>query len=158
MESEGQERVYEWDTLFPVGFPHVVPGPTDPYAFQLFAQWHQEARTGSPPVYFQAFGDTIALATHQRGSNGEYHGGPIHWQAPMDRGKWHHFKLHAKWSSDPRQGLLELWHNGKRVLPAKHLATLLPGQRNYFKMGLYRSSAIQAPGVLYQGGFRVLAP
>ncbi|MDB5100941.1 MAG: hypothetical protein JWM80_5362 [Cyanobacteria bacterium RYN_339] len=155
MEDEGQERTYAWSTLFPVGFPAVLPSPADPYAFQLFAQWHQEAQTGSPPVYFQAFGDRIGLATNQRGSTGEYHGGPLHWQAPMDRGRWHHFRLTVHWSADPARGALELWHDGALALPRKAVATLIPGQRNYLKLGLYRSSAIQATGIVFQDGFHI---
>ena len=155
-EGEGDERVYQWDTLFPLGFPKVLAGAGDPYPFQLFGQWHHEGLTGTPPVYFLAFGDRIGLATHALGSTGEYHAGPIHWQAPMDRGKWHHFKLHVRWSANPARGALELWHDGKLVLPLAHVATLQPGQRNYWKVGLYRSRRIQAPGIVYQDGFRVL--
>ena len=63
------------------------------------------------------------------------------------------FVLHVKWSSDPKVGFIELYHDGKIVIPKKYVATQFSGQRNYLKMGLYRDASISPEGIVYHDGF-----
>jgi hypothetical protein len=55
----------------------------------------------------------------------------------------------VKWSADASVGFVELYLNGKLVMPKRPIATMFSGQLNYLKMGLYRSDTITADGVVY---------
>jgi Polysaccharide lyase len=81
--------------------------------------------------------------------------GPIVWRAPLQREQWNDFVLHVKWSSDPKVGFVELYHNGKLALPQRKVATQFSGQRNYLKLGLYRNETISPEGVVFHDGFTV---
>ena len=79
--------------------------------------------------------------------------GKIVWRAPLQRELWNDFVLHVKWSPDPKAGFVELYHNGKAVLPLTKVATQYSGQRNYLKLGLYRDASIAPEGVIFHDGF-----
>jgi hypothetical protein len=134
-EAPGSEYFYSWSVMFPQGYPSSPK-------WQLFTQWHQEGLGGTPPLEMYLFGEEIRLRT---GGNEA----PVLWTAPLERGKWQDFILHVKWSPDPREGFIELFHNGKVALPRTAARTMLDGQLSYFKMGLYRSREITPQGVVY---------
>jgi hypothetical protein len=140
-EKEGDERWYAWSTLWPSDYP------SDP-AWQLFVQWHHSGNNCSPPLAFHVAGETVMLGT------GKYcnAGGSVLWKTPLVRGAWHDFVFHAKWSSDPKVGFVELWYDGAHVLPKTPAATLFPGMTNYLNVGLYRKDTIQKVGVIYHDG------
>jgi hypothetical protein len=144
----GDERWYRWSTLFPLGY-----ALSDQW--QTFVQWKNDG-TGSPPLAMTVNGDEIMLSG---GEQNEFH---EFWKAPIDRGRWHDFVAHIRWSPDARRGFVELWHNGRRVVPRTPTATLYRDEDrrpipNYLKVGLYRSAAIRSTQVLYHDGF-VVAP
>jgi hypothetical protein len=66
-------------------------------------------------------------------------------------GRWHDFVFHVKWSPDPAKGLVEMWIDGKHVLPPSHAATLYSGQGVYLKQGLDRGRA-RGTAVIYNDG------
>lgn len=133
--TEGSEAFYKWDTMFADDFPSAK-------TWQLFAQWHQpEDCCGSPPIQFQVYGEELQLTV----STAE----TLVWRAPLVRGVWHEFVLHAKFSDDPHKGFVELWYDGKKVLEKTYAATRANG---YLKMGLYRANTVSQTGVLYQDG------
>ncbi|MFL5415759.1 MAG: heparin lyase I family protein, partial [Myxococcales bacterium] len=75
--------------------------------------------------------------------------------AELQRGHWHDFVMHAKWSSDAKIGFLEIWIDGVNVLP-KHMASnKYPGMKNYLLIGLYRNAHIGDPNLLYPDGTHV---
>ena len=135
-EPVGSEYYYRWSTLFAADFP-------SPNTWQLFAQWHHDGGSGSPPVEFVINNGRIILNCHST---------PM-WSAPLVRGAWQDFVFHAKWSPDARVGFVELYHNGQLVLPKHYCATQLSGMLNYLKVGLYRNSTIAPVGVLYHDGW-----
>ena len=135
MEPEGSEYVYKWSVMFAEDYPS-----SDKW--QLFTQWHQEQLAGTPPLEMYVVGEEMRLRPGG-------HDGPVVWTAPLQRGVWHDFILRVKWSADPSVGFVELYHNGTLALPATPAATQLPGQKNYLKMGLYRSGDIAQTGVVY---------
>jgi hypothetical protein len=146
MATAGDERWYSWSTLFPPEYP-----VSDQW--QTFVQWKNEG-TGSPPLAMTVKGDEILLSG---GEQNEFH---EFWKAPMDRGRWHDFVAHIRWSADAHTGFVELWHNGRRVVPRTPTATLYRDEDggaipNYLKIGLYRSSAIQDTQVVYHDALRV---
>jgi len=146
-ESAGTERWYGWTTLFPRRYP-IVGG------WQTFMQWKNRG-AGAGPVAMGVRKKRIQLQVKRRG-------GPATrlWKGPLERGKWQRFVLHVKWSPNPREGFVELWRNGKVVLRRTHRATMYlepdgSPTPNYLKQGLYRSSGILPPQVVYHDGMRV---
>lgn len=139
LEGEGSERYYGWSTMFDASYPSAN-------TWQVFTQWHHTGLDGSPPVEFDVQGEQIMLLTG---------GDKQIWAAPLARGTWHDFVLHVVWSSSSSTGLLELWYDGARVLPATHMATLYAGQQVYLKQGLYRDASIQPTAVVFHDGMTV---
>ena len=138
-ETPGSEYFYKWSTLFPTSFP------SSP-RWALFTQWHQEGHSGSPPLELYVVNDRLNLRVG--GSSGK-----VVWTAPMQREHWNDFILHVKWSSDKKTGFIELYHDGKVVLPKTSMATQFGSQRNYLKLGLYRDASIKQEGIVYHDGF-----
>jgi Polysaccharide lyase len=142
----GDERWYAWSTLFARDY-----AISDQW--QTFVQWKNDG-TGSPPLAMTVQGDEI------RFTGGSQNGFERFWRGPIERGHWHDFVAHVRWSPHPGRGLVELWHDGRRVVSRTPAATMYKDDRgrpipNYLKIGLYRSSAIDAPQVLYHDALRV---
>ncbi|WP_343213370.1 polysaccharide lyase [Archangium violaceum] len=135
----GTEYFYKWSTLFPSSFPRSSK-------WALFTQWHHDGNGGSPPLEFYVVDDQINL--RMGGQSGK-----IVWRAPLQREHWNDFVLHVKWSPSASTGFVELYHDGKVVLPKTKVATQYSGQRNYLKMGLYRDSSIAPTGIVFHDGF-----
>jgi len=147
-DREGTERYYGWSTYFPRNYPVVRK------AWQTFVQWKNKG-SGSSPIAMGIYNGRMHLHAKVRG-------GPAGklWKAPLVRGRWQRFVMHVKWSPDPRVGFVELWHNGRRVLPRRYRPTMYrerDGQvlPNYLKQGLYRSSGIVPPQIVYHDGMRI---
>jgi hypothetical protein len=136
-EKEGDEFFYRWSTMFASDFPSAK-------TWQLFAQWHHEGNSGSPPVEFYVNGETIYFRVQAS---------TVLWSTPLVRGQWQDFIFHVKWSASASTGFVELYHNGKLVVPKRGAATLYSGQTNYLKVGLYRNSTIAPTGVVYHDGW-----
>ncbi|MDC0709957.1 heparin lyase I family protein [Stigmatella sp. ncwal1] len=138
-EPVNSEFYYRWSTRFAANFPSVK-------TWQLFTQWHHEGCCGSPPVEFYVYGEEIRLSI---GGNSPV----IVWTTPLVRDAWHDFIFHVKWSADASVGFVELYHNGKIVLPKRKIATMFSDSLNYLKVGLYRSDTVQPVGVVYHDGW-----
>ena len=147
-ETEGLERWYAWSTMFDPTFPI-----SD--AWQVVTQWHAAGIDGSPPLAFYVIGDRVALQTNPHDGDGQpIRQEEVRWSAPLDRGEWHHFRLHVVWSGSDERGLVELWHNGQKVAGPIRTRTLYPGYGAYFKQGYYRRSGEPATGIVYHDAFR----
>jgi hypothetical protein len=138
-EPVGSEYYYRWSTMFDATFPSAK-------TWQLFTQWHHEGSSGSPPIEFYVYGEEIRLNI---GGNP----GTIVWRTPLVRGQWQDFIFHVKWSPNASVGFVELYHNGKLVLPKRFTATQFSGQLNYLKVGLYRSDTVAPTGIVYHDGW-----
>jgi hypothetical protein len=138
-EPVGSEYYYRWSTMFDSTFPSAR-------TWQLFTQWHHEGNSGSPPVEFLVYGEEIRLNI---GGNP----GTIVWRTPLVRGQWQDFIFHVKWSPNASVGFVELYHNGKLVLPKRYIATQYSGQLNYLKVGLYRNETVAQTGIVYHDGW-----
>jgi hypothetical protein len=57
---------------------------------------------------------------------------------PLPRDRWLRFRLHIKWSADPREGFVELWMNGGRKVKFTRLATAPSDNDHYLRQGIYR--------------------
>jgi hypothetical protein len=138
-EPVGSEYYYRFNTMFASDFPSVR-------TWQVFAQWHHEGSSGSPPVEFYVYGEEMRL-------NIGGDPGVIVWKAPLVRGQWQDFILRVKWSPDATVGFVELYRNGQLVLPKRNIATQFPGMLNYLKVGLYRSDTVTQTGIVYHDGW-----
>jgi hypothetical protein len=138
-EEEGNDRYYSWSTMWPADYPSEA-------TWQLFTQWHHSGNNGSPPLEMYVNGENMNLRVEAQN---------VIWTQPLERGKWHDFVLHVKWSSDPAVGFVEIWYDGKQVLKKTSAATMYPGMVNYLKQGLYRNETISKPGVIYHDGMTV---
>jgi hypothetical protein len=144
----GDERWYRWSTMFSRSYPLSED-------WQTFVQWKNDG-TGSPPLAMTVNGDEILLSGGEQNDFHEF------WKAPIARGEWHDFVAHIRWSTSERNGFVELWHDGRRVVPRTPTATLYTDEDgraipNYLKVGLYRSAAIKTTQVLFHDGL-VVAP
>jgi hypothetical protein len=140
VETEGNDRYYSWSTMWAPDFPSEK-------TWQAFTQWHQTGNTGTPPLEMYVNGESMYLAIGAEET--------VVWTHPLERGAWHDFILHVKWSSDPGVGFVELWYDGQEVLRKTTGATMFPGQDNIMKQGLYRNDTISEVGVLYHDGMTV---
>lgn len=148
---EGDERWYEWSSLFPRDYP------TEPQnVWQVVAQWHS-TMDGVPPVSMEVSGDTIRLQTSRHDAEGNRLQPfvQVHWTAPLVRGKWQTFRVKIAWSGSDELGSVALWHDGEQVLAPVSVRTMYPGSPNFFKQGLYRCACTDTTAVLYHDGLIV---
>jgi hypothetical protein len=138
-EAVGSEYWYRWSTMFANDFPSAK-------TWQLFTQWHHDGCCGSPPVEFYVYGEEMRL-------NIGGDPGTIVWRSPLVRGAWQDFIFHVRWSPNSSVGFVELYHNGKLVMPKRYIATQFSGYLNYLKVGLYRSDTVAPVGVVYHDGW-----
>ncbi|AKQ67220.1 F5/8 type C domain protein [Myxococcus hansupus] len=138
-EPENSEYYYRFSTMFDSSFPSAK-------TWQLFTQWHHEGNSGSPPVEFYVYGEEIRLNI---GGNP----GTIVWRTPLVRNRWLDFIFHVKWSPDSKVGFVELYLDGKLVMPKRFIATQYRGQLNYLKVGLYRNDTVSPVGIVYHDGW-----
>ena len=113
VEKEGNDRYYAWSTMWAADYPSAA-------TWQAFTQWHHTGNTGTPPLEMYVNGETMYLAV---GANET-----VVWNHPLERGAWHDFILHVKWSSDPAVGFVELWYDGQQVLRKTTGETMYPGR------------------------------
>ena len=170
--QEGAERFYGWSVLFRSDeFPLYLPGPG--YRFDQRRNTIMQlkrAGTGPPPISLAVEGDAWRL--NAASCDNKRHDDL--YRAPLVRDAWQHFVLRVKNSPDPAVGFVELWHNGRLVLPRTHVATMhvvdpalaatdpaactSPGRRlqpNYLKIGMYRMPRTSVTQALYNDGMRV---
>lgn len=138
LDGEGDERFYKWSTMWPDDYQTAD-------TWQLFTQFHHEGLNGSPPVEMFVRGESVVLRVS----------GEDMWTTQLERGAWHDFVLHARWSADAQKGFVELWYDGAKVLKKTAAQTLPPGDKVYLKQGLYRSESITVPQVVYHDGMTI---
>jgi hypothetical protein len=148
-EREGDDRWYQWSTMFADGYPSTTTG------WQIFTQWHATVGGSQPMIVFYASGDSLGFKTVESGADLKPKPSVTRWSGPMNRGSWHTFRLHVKWSANASQGYIELWHNGDKVVDHASVATIIPGYGVYLKQGMYRSGDIGPSGVVYHDGLTV---
>lgn len=155
-DGDNTERWYGWSTYLASDFP-AVPVPN----WTTIVQWHSMAG-GTPPLSMVVQNRHFQLNAYDPTTGG---GKPI-WSSsdPVQTGAWHTFVLHAKWSSVPGVGFVELWFDGVQVLPKQLMATerccavqgtAVRPYPNYLKMGLYRNPEFLPTSILYHGPMRV---
>lgn len=162
-ETEGKDLWYSWDVKVDSTFPTSS-------SWQVLMQWHSDV-DGSPPLNFLAEGSNLVLETRPR-PNSPYTGITNVWTTPLDKGNWHAYQVHVKWSSNTTTGFVELWKDGVRqtftATPPDnsngvcagtqtcHISNIYPGDSgNRPMVTYYRDGGINGTGVVHHDGFRV---
>ena len=140
----GDRRVYSWSTFVPRDYPRSR-------RWQVITQWKNEG-TGSPPLELDIIGDQFQLSASVAGRSRTV------WRAPIRRGRWTDFSMHLRFSERGSDARIRLFRDGRMVVDRRGLPTLFRGKRSYWKLGLYRDSAIRAPATLYHDAVQVRAP
>jgi len=139
---EGDERWYEFSTMFDPSFPNPTGG------YFVIMQWH--SASGSPPIAVEVNGQ--GGVEFRNGRNGKTT--PI---GPVRRGEWVNYVLHIKFSNNASVGYAEAWVNGVKS-PSIHRDATMASSSNYLKMGIYRDSVETNTAILWHDGLRVTAP
>ena len=139
-DNEGDERWYRWQTKLPADFPE-VSGRN----FATIMQWMRDDNRDPRPLSFGIVGRSLRIAS-----------GGTRYLGPISRGEWHEFLVHAKWSSDPRVGFIEVFQDGRLILPKLHLQNAYKDSsgrpiRHYIKQGLYKSDAVPSAHLFHDG-------
>lgn len=137
-EPRGSEYFYKFSVLFDPTFPSAN-------TWQVFTQWHHEGCCGSPPLEMYVVGEKMHLRAGGASAK-------VLWTAPLVRGKWQDFVLRVKWSSDPKVGFVELYHQGQKALAKTPAVTMYDDSLNYLKLGLYRNDTIAPEGTVFHDG------
>lgn len=144
LEREGQEKYFGWSVFLPLDYP-----VNDPWS--LVTQF-KGIHTGSPPISLNYRYGNWMLNYRPNTNSGVLN----KWKTPATNGRWEHFVLHIKWSTDPNVGFIEFWFNGQLVVPkfytpTMHLSNGVPVP-NFGVIGLYRDSSIKDNVKLYHDG------
>ena len=161
-EDEGNERWYRWQAMWPDGWVGDYPKwdqlstPTARSHGGWIVHWHHDANgaveTGSAPLYIGANNANIFMCLVDQTTSACRETLTL---ATLLREHWHDFVMHAKWSSDPNVGFLEMWIDGVNVLPMHRTSNKYSGMRNYLVVGLYRNGHIGDPNLLFPDGTHV---
>ncbi len=146
---EGDERWYSFSIMFDKSFP-------EPKRFCIPLQWHPagddgKAIEGDPPISLQCGpGNELSLNLNDETFV------PI---GPLDRGVWHSYVLHVKFSHDPKQAFYEVSRDGREVVPrtVPKKANLL-GPRMYLKLGVYRHPGNTETMIVWHDDMVITAP
>ena len=108
--SDGDERWYSFSMMFDRSFPVPADGWCDPM------QWHtanadHSAADGSPALNLQCGNNGDDKLYLQVGDKELL---PI---GMLDRGVWHQYLLHVKFSNNPGVAFEEMYRDGQLVLP-----------------------------------------
>ena len=147
-DPRGSERWYAFSVFIPQDWV------ADPVR-DIVAQWHElpDFHLGEdwrvPPLSLALMNDKWQVASRwdSRPVNTKDeswnpvapHGGRKEYYFPFRKGAWTDMVFHVKWSYQS-DGLLELWHNGAKVITQAGPNTYNDERGNYFKLGIYKPS------------------
>jgi hypothetical protein len=120
----GEDVYLGFSVYFPRSFP-LICVPWVPGCFMQVAEIYGRPFRGPATIGLQVIRNRLVLESHQYGTI---------WRAPrgITRGAWEDIVLHIRFSTDPTDGFVALWLNGRRQRFSNHAysfheATLLPG-------------------------------
>ena len=146
--SEGETQWWAWSTYFPTDFD------PPPGAWNVFTSFHHTGSTGQANIHFDVR-DRTSIGLRVLGGSFDAPAKKDFVLAELQRGKWYDFVFHVKWSSSG-SGFVEMWVDGKRVVPLTQTPTLYEGQGVYLKQGYYRSPHAQSTVVFHDGTRRLV--
>ncbi|GLZ53369.1 heparin lyase I family protein [Actinomycetospora sp. NBRC 106378] len=133
--TEGQDRYIRLSVRLADGFP------VNANSWQLITQFKNEG-TGSPPLELRIGNGNYILS-----GGFDHPGGSKNFDkvvAPAVTGKVTMIVLHVKFSSTSSTSVVDAWVDGQQKVAGFHPpgGTLYPGNYSYWKLGLYRDTAI----------------
>ena len=149
----GHENWYAWSTMIASG-----SALRDGYWNNL-TSWHQSGSDCPAPMHLVVDGSNRRLYFDTRGGALDTTTCSTPYQkswslGTITFGQWYDFVVHVKYSADPAVGFVEIFMNGKRVVPKTHTATLYSGQGVYLKQGYDAGSATGTTTVYNDGTVR----
>jgi hypothetical protein len=136
----GDELYFGFSTRLLPGFPVDA-------AWQVVVQWKNDG-PGSPPLSLSVEEGEFVVD----GGFGHPDGPKLFRQSlgPAVPGRWDDWVFRIRFSPDPAVGFVEVWRNGRPVLPrhAPPGGTLYPGDPSYLKIGYYRNPEIGTDGTV----------
>ena len=148
---EGDERWFGFSVLFGEDFDARAGN-------QVVLQWKNDG-TGSAPFDMRVNEDGRLCLADVR----DWDAKVFHWctPGPVETGRWHDFQVHARFSSDPEQGFVELHYQqepqqlSSSGTERAYFATLEPGADSYVKQGYYTGTEFAQAGVVYHDSMRI---
>ncbi len=137
--TEGEEWYYAWSTFIPS--KQRWDGNLD---FNVLSQWHHDSAVCPSPIFMGVYpSKPPRLYVENVSSSGrclEFQ--RKKWYLPLATDRWMDFVFHIRWSADPKLGFLEVWQDGKPMIPKTYTSTLFRDSLGvYFKQGFYRASS-----------------
>jgi hypothetical protein len=113
---------------------------------EILAQWHNTPDAGeaggSPPLALSVSGATWFISnkwdSERVAKKSGYDGSVAYSVGTVGKGEWTDWVFHIKWSYQGKDGLLEVWKNGKRVVQKHGPNTFNDAKGPYFKFGIYK--------------------
>lgn len=130
--AEGAERYFGWSVYLPKKLTD--SNHTLGY-FETRNSWSQL-------MAFEVKGEDILFTTRVPYAR--------HWagKGKLTAGRWHDFAVHVLWSRDPEKGFVEMWFDGKKVVPLTKTATLKDENVAFFQIGLFRETSDVAETII----------
>jgi hypothetical protein len=161
--GEGSDRWFGWSVLFPQGFPLEPQSDPAKTTWNIFTSWHHTGPTCSVPLDLaidSGASPPLIVLTARTGSLTDCAlSGRGFVLGKLVTGKWMTFEVHVRFSSDPGEGFVEAFVDGRRTLRRTRMATLYAGYHDYLNQGFYRDEWPADDGgrtaVLYIDGTRV---
>ncbi len=124
--AEGATTFFAWSVFLPEALA------ADPS--QQIGYWESN-NTFQQVMSFEAVGTNLSFAT-RRPQN------VVHWQGAdvLTPGEWHRIAMSVTWSTDPGQGLVNVWFDGEQVVTDGAAQTLADSNPHFVQVGLLRGA------------------
>lgn len=143
--KEGDDYYFRVDFVLDPDYPL-----SQPDSFNLINQVHQASDSGSPPVEFDVYSGHIKA--HGEGPGGASYTKDL---GPIQVNTKYKLVYRVKFSSTAASSLLQVWLNGKEVLPVFQLPVpTLVGGNSYWKGATAYCRATLSPLTVYQNAHR----
>ena len=150
---EGDDVWISWQAMFPSeGWWGVDPSGDGTVFFQIHHVKIPEDYSGSPPLMMTADNDTIRLVQCLAFLCPE---DTTRLAEPLVYDHWYTFVMHTKHSSDPSEGVLQLWIDGE--LKVDERTALLFGSDfgNYLLTGQYRRPGTERDATYFIDNYKI---
>lgn len=123
--AEGAQTYFAWSFYLPEAL--AADPPTQ------IGYWESE-NSYNQMMSFEVVGQHISFATRKPDNK-------VHWEADgaVTPGVWHRIALHIRWSTNPSQGSVDVWFDGKQVVTGGKAQTLADNNAHFTQIGLLRN-------------------
>ncbi|WP_437869744.1 polysaccharide lyase [Sorangium sp. So ce363] len=123
--AEGAQTYFAWSFYLPEAL--AADPPTQ------IGYWESE-NSYNQMMSFEVVGQHISFATRKPDNK-------VHWEADgaVTPGVWHRIALHIRWSTNPNQGSVDVWFDGKQVVTGGKAQTLADNNAHFTQIGLLRN-------------------